>query len=42
MLESWILHDLKKLQQISENTDSFFDTDEFSKVLSTQGVYWFS
>ena len=35
MLESWILHDLKKLQQISENTDSFFDTDEFSKVLST-------
>ena len=35
MLESWILHDLKTLQQISENTDSFFDTDEFSKALST-------
>ena len=35
MLESWILHDLKNFQQISENTDSFFDTDEFSKVLST-------
>ena len=35
MLESWIMHDLKKFQQISENTDSFFDTDEFSKVLSS-------
>ena len=35
MLESWILHDLTKLQQISENTVSFFDTDSFSKILST-------
>ena len=35
MLESWVLKDLTKLQQISENTTSFFDTDEFSKVLST-------
>ena len=35
MLESWILHDLTKLQQISENTISFFDTDSFSKILST-------
>ena len=35
MLESWILHDLTKMQQISENTTSFFDTDDFSKVLST-------
>ena len=35
MLESWILNDLTKLQQISENTTSFFDNDNFSKVLST-------
>ena len=35
MLESWILHDLTKLKQISTNTVSFFDTDSFCKVLYT-------
>ena len=40
MLGSWVLKDLTKLQQISENTTSFFDTDEFSKVLSTTKIYY--